>query len=256
MIKIKFEGLDKTMRLLEQGDKQVRYAASRAINTVAFETMREGRAHIQARLNRPTNWTVKAWYVRKKAVKTDLVASVGWSDYLANKRGHAAEYYLAQHWHGGGREHRAFETRLQRSGLMPQGHYAVLGKAAQEMGMLDGNGNMKGSVLVQILSSLGAFKEAGYNANATVSRSSKLRGSKAAGKLTYWAGKPGPNTPNGIWVIDSDYSKRGRLRPVIVFVPSVRYTKRLDLEAVARKVQPKLAREFEKEYAAALRTAR
>lgn len=256
MIKVTFEGLQETKRFLDMANKQARYAASRALNAVAFDAMREGRRHIEAGLDRPTSWTVKSWYVRKKATRANLVAAVGWSDYLQNKRGNAADYYLSQHWRGGNREHRAFEKRLQQSGLMPDGHYAVIGDAAADLKMLDRHGNIKGSVLVSILSALGAFSESGYNANATVSRSKKLSANKTAGRHLYWAGKPGRNTPNGIWVIDANHSARGRLRPVIVFVSSVRYRKRLDMDMIGRKAQSNLVREFDKEYAAAIRTAR
>jgi len=258
MIKMSMQNADSVRRMIEAGGKQAAYAASRALNTIAFKVMREGQAHVQAQLDRPTPWTVKAWYVRKKASKTSLSAAVGWSDYLANKRGHAAEYYLAQHWEGGGRQFKAFESRLHRAGLMPAGMFAVPGKAASEMGFIDGRGNFKGSALVQILSGLGAFTESGYSANATVRTSRKIRGSKAAARHTYWSGKPGRNTPHGIWVIDEQYKRgRGRLRPVMVFVSSTRYGKRLDMQRIASTVTPQeFTEEFWREYQVALANAR
>lgn len=237
--------------------KQVNYAASRAINSVAFDAMREGQAHIAAGLNNPTPWTIKAWYVRKKADKNSLVASVGWSDYMANKRGHAAEHYLVQHWNGGTRQLKAFEKRLQRAGLMPAGMMTAIGKAAFDLGMVDTRGNLKGSALVSILSGLGAFTEAGYSANASTARSKKLKGSKAAARHVYWAGKPGPNTPNGIWMIDEKHkSGRGRLRPILVYIKSANYKKRLDLDKTVEKSRAKFDQYFNVELQNALRTAR
>lgn len=244
------------LRMLDVGSKQARYAASVALNNQAFKAMRDGRKHIVHGLDRPTRWTVTSWYVRKKATKADLVSAVGWSDYLANKRGDAADYYLSQHWNGGRREHKAFETRLIRAGILPAGMYAVPGQAAEDMNMIDRFGNMKGGVLVAILSALGAFKEAGYSANATTRQSKRISANKMATRQVYWAGKPGKNTPNGIWAIDDKHSKRGRLRPVIVFVKAPNYKRRLDLKAIAAKAQAGFDAEFKVAYAQAMATAR
>lgn len=253
-IKVDVSGMEAIKARLDGMGKQVNYAASRAINSVAFDAMREGQAHITAGLNNPTPWTVKSWYVRKKANKNDLIASVGWSDYLSNKRGHAAEYYLSQHWTGGARKIKAFESRLQRAGLMPKGTVSVIGSAAFELGMVDARGNIKGSALVTILSGLGAFIEAGYSANANGRRLSK---SKAASRHVYWAGKPGPNTPNGVWMIDEKHKNgRGRLRPILVFVKGANYKKRLDLDKTVEKSRRNFDKYFDAELQNALRTAR
>jgi hypothetical protein len=255
MIHIKVDA-SSTLRMLENGQKQARYAAAVALNTCAFNGMREGRKHLEQRLDKPTRWTVSSWYVRKKAKKTDLVAVVGWSDYLANKRGNAADYYLSQHWNGGRREYKAFEQRLIRAGVMPSGMYAVPGQAADDLKMIDRNGNMKAGVLVAILSALSTFTEAGYNGNASTRQARRLSANKMASRLVYWAGKPGKNTPNGIWVIDEKYSKRGRLRPVMVFVRSPNYSKRLDLDGVANKAKSGFDQAFKLAYAQAMITAR
>lgn len=253
MIKVRLEGVDTTLRRLANQQKQVSFASKNALNNVAFQVMREGQAHITAKLDKPSPWTVKAWYVRKKAEKTNLVASVGWSDYLANKRGHAAEYYLAQQWHGGNRAHKAFETRLIRAGILPAGQYVVPGKAAAELKMINAYGNIKGSVYSQIASKLGTFTESGYNTQNTAKGKRKPRNANAV----YWAGKPGKNVPAGIWMLDEKYGNgRGRLRPILIFVDNVRYRARLDLDAIANKARGNMKREFDKQLDAALRTAR
>lgn len=242
--------------MLADGNKQARYAARVALNNQAFKAMREGRSALSAGLDRPTRWTITSWYVRRKATREKLEAVVGWSDYLANKSGNAADYYLSQHWNGGRREHKAFEKRLIRAGIMPAGMYAVPGKAAEDLKMIDPHGNMKGSVLVAILSAVQAFGESGYNANATTRQSKRMSASKMASRLVYWAGKPGKNTPNGIWVLDDKYSKRGRLRPVLVFVRAPAYKRRLDLKSIATKAQTGFEAEFKAAYAKAMATAR
>lgn len=262
MISIKFDGLDRVQRQFAAYPKQIPFAVSRALNAVAFQAMREGQQHIRQKIDRPTQFTVKSWYVRRKAKKTDLTAVVGWSDYLSSKRIQegvfaGAEFYLSQHWNGGPRKYKAFERQLRNKGFLPNGMFAVPGKAADDLGMIDRFGNMKGSVIVAIMSSIGALDELGYTSNATVRQSKKMGAAKSAAKKVYWAGKPGKNTPLGIWMIDEKFSKRGRLRPVMIFVRTPRYRKVLDIDAVAKTVQQRdLRREFEKAMDYALATAR
>jgi len=261
MIRVDVKGLQQTLASIAGMGKQVRYAASRAINTASFAAMREGQRQIEGALDKPTRWTLKSWYVRKKANKNDLVASVGWSDYLVNKQFKGADYYLAHHFSGGRRKLKRFEERLERAGLLPSGMQVAIGKAAVEMGMIDSHGNMKGSVIVAILSGLGAFDEVGYKMNAA--GRGRLSINKRASKQVYWSGKPGKNAPAGIWALDANYRRgndkgvRGRLRPVLIYVKPGNYRKRLDLQKIADAVVVKTFNaEFDKEYANALRTAR
>ena len=255
MIKVEMKGLQQTLASIAGMGKQVRFAASRALNTAAFAAMREGQRQIEGALDKPTRWTLKSWYVRKKANKNDLVAAVGWSDYLVNKQFKGPDYYLAHHFAGGRRKNKKFEDRLIAAGIMPAGYQCAIGKAAQEMGMIDTNGNMKGSVLIAILSGLQAL---GGDVNQNARGRGRLSANKRAAKQVYWAGKPGPNTPRGIWALDEKFKGgRGRLRPVLIYVKPGNYRKRLDLQKIADAVVVRTFNaEFAKEYENALRTAR
>lgn len=263
MVSIKID--DKNVRRMLAGlERQIPFVISRALNDVAFQAMREGQAYLRARLDRPTRFTIKSWYVRRKADKRNLQAVVGWSDYLSQKRiGEGgeyagAEYYMVQHWTGGGRRHKAFERQLIRKGLMRPDQYAVPGQAASELGMIDSHGNMKGSVIVAILSRVGALDELGYTSNATTRQSRRIGAAKRSSRGVYWAGKPGPNTPPGIWMLDEKHGGgRGRLRPVIVFVKAPRYGRRLDLDGLTRQVERRhMPAAIHKAVEHALRTAR
>ena len=262
MIKVRIDGIKATIAKLSGQQKQVAFAASRALNNLAFQAMREGRSHIQANLDKPTAYTVTSWRVRRKATKANLEAVVGWSDYLVSKRiqggqDAGAEYYLAQHWSGGGRKLKAFERHMRRTGILPEGMYTVPGKAAEELGMIDGHGNFRGSAIVAIMSKVGALDELGYSGNATVRQSKRIGARKSATRHVYWVGKPGKNTPMGIWMLDEKFSARGRLRPVMIFVRQPMYRVRLHIEQIHRAVlSAGWAREFDKELSAALRTAR
>lgn len=262
MIQVKIEGTQALIARLAGQQKQVAYAASRALNTLAFKAMREGQAHIRANLDRPTNFAVKAWYVRRKATKAALEAVVGWSDFVSSKRIQegqfaGAEYYLSQHWSGGGRKIKAFERQLRRAGLLPSGMFSVPGNAADELGMIDAHGNFKGSAIVAILSRLGTFDELGYTANATVRQSKRIGAARSAARKVFWAGKPGKNTPPGIWMIDDAHSERGRLRPVMIFVKAPHYRVRLNIDHIHRTVVAAgFRQEFDRELGAAMRSAR
>jgi len=262
-ISVDIKGMKELQSKLAGFEKQIPFVLKEALNAVAFQAMREGRDYLQKNIDRPTPWTVKSWYVRKKADKKSLVAVVGWSDYLSQKRIQegqyaGAEFYLAQHWNGGQRKLKAFERQLIKRRIMPAGMQAVPGKAAEDLNMIDKYGNMKASVLVAILSAVGSFDEMGYSANATVRQSKRLGASKMAAKFVYWAGKPGPNTPNGIWMLDEKFKRgRGRLRPVIVFVKPGNYRKRLDLDTISKTVEKRdLPREIDKAIEYAIRTAK
>jgi hypothetical protein len=255
MITVKMEGLQQTLAQLTGMGKQVRYAASRALNSAAFAAMREGRRQIEGALDKPTKWTLSSWYVRKKADKANLIAAVGWSDYLVNKQFKGPDYYLVHHFAGGRRKLKRFEERLQAAGLLPAGMQVAIGKAASEMGMIDARGNMKGSVLVAILSGLQAL---GGDVNQNARGRGRQSANKRAAKQVYWSGKPGPNTPAGIWALDEKFGKgRGRLRPVLIYIKPGTYRKRLDLQRISDAVVVQTFNaEFSKEYANALRTAR
>ena len=258
MITIKVEGMAEVHRQMRDIGKQARFAAKVAIDNTAFAVMREGKRQIEAAFDRPTKWTVSSWYVRKKATKTDLTAAVGWSDYLVNKQFKGPDYYLAQHFNSGTRQQTRFEDRLISKGLMPAGMNAVPGKAAFEMKMIDRHGNLKAGVVVAILSALSAFNTAGSTANASVASAKRRSASKMAVRQVYWAGKPGRNTPEGIWALDDKFRNgRGRLRPIVIFVKRARYRKRLDLNRISDSVVAKtFIPEFNKALDMALRTAR
>jgi hypothetical protein len=272
-VKVTLDGIDDVKSMLNRlQTKNIPYAIQNALNNLAFQTMREGRAHIQANIDNPTKWPVNSWYVVRKATVKNRVtgnpkleAVVGWSDYTGQKRyapgqgtASSAEHYLSHLWRGGARKHKAFERQLQNRGLMPRGTYAVPGDAAAELGMINSYGNMKSGVIVAILSGLGAFDEVGYSANASVRQSKRMSANKSAKKHVYWAGKPGVNTPNGIWMLDEKFGRgRGRLRPIIIFVRAPNYKKQLDLAKIAKTVQDRDARrEFEKAIEYELRNAK
>lgn len=239
--------IDKAIRYLNDVQKkQIPFATSVALNQAAFLSLKDIQREVMDSFDRPTPWIQRsARYT--KATKTNLSVTFGY-DVFGNKQGVTAGKVLRAEVAGGERKLKRFEIALRRKGVLPEGMFAVPGKAAADLGMIDQYGNMKGSVIVQILSKLEAFQEVGFTANVV----NKKRKSAAGRDRYYWVGKPGRNTPIGVWLIDEKYSKRGRLRPILIFVDSTNYEKRYDFQYVAGKA---LRKHFDEEFPAALERA-
>ena len=231
--------------------KQIPFATSVALNRAAYLSLKDITHEVNDSFDRPTPWIQKsARYT--KSTKNNLSVTFGY-DVFGNKQGVTAGKVLHAQVAGGERRLKRFEIALRRKGVLPEGMFAVPGAAASDLGMIDQYGNMKAGAIVQILSKLEAFQEVGFTANVTNNK----RKRKAGRDRVYWAGKPGRNTPLGVWLIDEKHSKRGRLRPVLIFVKSVRYEKRYDFQYAARLALTKhFDDEFPKALSSALATAR
>lgn len=231
--------------------RQIPFATSVALNRAAFLSLPDIAKEVRDSFDRPTPWIQKAARYTK-ATKTNLSVTFGY-DVFGNKQGVTAGKVLAAEVYGGERKLKRFEVALRRKGVLPNGMFAVPGAAAKDLGMIDQYGNMKGGAIVQILSKLEAFQEVGYTANVVAKKRKRVAGRDRY----YWVGKPGRNTPLGVWLIDEKFSKRGRLRPILIFVDSARYEKRYDFHYAANKALTKhFGPEFDKALSQALATAR
>lgn len=255
MIKISVKhNIDEVMKNVDdQFKRQVPYATKTAINNTAFKAKAAFEHDIRDVFNRPTPWIQKSVRVIKARDKANPVAQVDF-DFWGNKQGYSAADVMMANIKGGSRRLKGFERALQRKGYLEPGEYAVPGKAATDLNMIDAYGNMKAGVIVQILSKLEAFGEVGYTANVTGKKRQRAPG---RGRV-YWVGRPGRNTPRGIWLIDEKHKRgRGRLRPIIVFVNSTDYEAIFDPDYIFNKtIDAEFQREFAAALAGAIRTAR
>lgn len=251
MITITVDTRETTRWLNDLQRRQIPFATSVALNRAAFLSLDDIKREVNDSFDRPTPWIQKsARYT--KATKTNLSVTFGY-DVFGNKQGVTAGKVLRAQVAGGERKLKRFEIALRRKGVLPNGMFAVPGDAASDLGMIDRYGNMKGSAIVQILSKLEAFQEVGFTANVVAKKRKRAPGRDRY----YWVGKPGRNTPLGVWLIDEKHSERGRLRPVLIFVKSTNYEKRYDFEYAANKALLKhFYPEFDKALAQALATAR
>ncbi len=254
MIRLDMTGMDAAIRAIQNGEKHARFVTMRAMNDVAFTIMREGRARMQQIFDRPTNYTTKSWFVRKKADKKDLTAAVGMTDYMSDKRGTGPDRKLWQHFAGGKRSRKGLEMRLQAKKWLGSSEYLVQGEGAR----VDTFGNMSRGQVAQIFSQLQLQTESGYQSKPTGSKRSKAN-VKKAGKIFwskgsgYWRdGQRKNNLPKGVWMRDSS-----GLHCLLLAVSNVRYRKRFDLDKFgAFIVKRDMDELFAKYWKQALATAR
>lgn len=264
MIKVEIRGLDKTLAGLAGMQKQVRYAASLALNNVAFAV----NAEIKDEMRRTfkggaTPYTLAAFKVIK-ADKASLTATVA---LRADSGGKARSYdvTLKHLFTGGTRTFKGMEGAFRRLGVLPAGHIIVPGAACP----LDSYGNPPRSLIVQLISYFNAFSEVGYRANMSDKKRARLEkvgrtasGYKTIGGVQYFVSR-GPGVwygrrqvlPAGIW------SKTGvhgvDVKPMFLFVRTGRWRQFIDLQKIGEfVVRQKWQGEFDKEFAAALRSAR
>lgn len=253
--------LAKVFGAMDRLTKQFRFAASQAINDVAFKVRAAEQAEMDARFDRVTPYIRRSIRVDMANPET-LVARVS-PKYMGGK-GVEPQKILQAEVFGGPRRQKASEKALQRVGILPSGYSIVPGEACP----LDQYGNIKGSFLVQLISYLQAFGEQGYRANMTDKRKSNLAkagrtasGYKTLNGVVYFVsygrlrgGRTNHLAP-GIW------SKTGihgvDVKPILMFVRAGNYASRFDFFGVGEK---EIARSFRPAFTArldaALRTAK
>lgn len=241
-------------------NKQVRFAASQAINDVAFKARAAVQREMDTKFDRVTPYIRRSVFVTESTPDT-LVATVE-PKYQGGKGIDPAKVLQAQVF-GGSRRQKGSEKAMQSAGILPAGYSMVPGQQCP----LDAYGNIKGSFLVQLISYFQAFGEQGYKANMTDRRKKNLAevGTTASGYKTingviYFVaygrlrGGRGAHLAPGIW------SKTGihgvDVKPIIMFVRKPNYSMRLDFNGVAEKeVNNTFQAAFATRFDRAMRTA-
>lgn len=231
--------------------RQVPFATMQAINATAVET-RQRWADVMPRVfDRPMPLTQRA-VLYKKATRARLESEIFIRD-EAFKGTPPAKYLQAQ-VEGGQRRRKGVEVRLGAQGLLPAGMYVVPGKGAQ----LDVYGNIKGSVVNQVLSQIGARFDPLQN-ETDDSRGKRHRRDARKG------------TRRGDFFALT--RARGRLKPgiyqriatgfgsavtsILRFVDRARYRKRYDIFGMAQKIYDRrFAANFRREFEKAMASAR
>lgn len=233
--------------------KQVRFATSRALNASAFKAKQETERAIGNSFDRPTAWVSKSVRYRKSTI--DKLESQVDFDAWGNKQGVTASQVLNAEIRGGARRMKRHEVALQKIGVLPAGMRIVPGDAAK----LDAYGNMLAGQINQIMSWFQAFGQQGYSANMRdggkrLGRDNKRTGAKGFAYFVLRE-KRGKLLP-GVYQRFS-FGAGSAVKPVMIFVHTTNYKRRLDFYGLADKVA---RAEFDAQFPVmldeALRTAR
>lgn len=220
-VKVRGNAADVIAEMLAISKDKAPLATAKALTFTAERVRDALQGEIEKVFDRPTPYTRRSLYLRTASPQR-LSAMVKIKDAWGSSGTPAVKYLFAQVM-GGRRTHKRFEQALIHYGLMPANMYAVPGDRAA----VDGYGNIRASLIVQILSALGAAERfLGYMANRT------KRSAKRGKKKDYFVGRPGNGQgPLGIW-----QRVAGGARPIIIFVKAPSYRQRLDFYGIAERV--------------------
>lgn len=211
-----FPDVAQRLRLL---GSQAPFVAAVSLTRAVKDAQAAVKAEMQRAFDRPTAYTLNGTFT-KAATKQKLEARLWVKDNPSGK-GTPADRFLLPQIYGGARGLKGMERLLQRSGLMPAGCFAVPAAGAQ----LDGNGNVKRSQIVQILSQLKLQRGAGFESRATGSARSNRTIARQG--VTYFAlARKHRGLEPGIY-LKRRFAHGSAVRPVFVFVQSVQYRPRL-----------------------------
>lgn len=229
-IKVDTSGLDALRARLSGMSKQVNYAASRAINSVAFKVMKEESAGTSA-FDRPKPATRGAFRV-EKSTKQNLIAIIAVKS--RDQGGLPANEYLHPSIKGGRRGFKRSEIMLRAAGILPPGMFTAPGTGAR----MDAYGNMSRGQIAQILAYFRTYGLTTLNSPRMNMQDKK----RAAMKSSYFI-IPG----RGIW------QRNGKtITPILIFISKADYKIIFDFEKIAEHV---IEREWEREFNAALEDA-
>jgi hypothetical protein len=264
VLKIEIKGLEAVQQRLAGMQKQVRYAASRALNNVAFAVNAEIKEEMQRTFRGgATPYTLAAFRVTK-ATRENLTAAVA----LRGDSGGKARSYdvtLKHLFSGGSRTWKGVEGAFRRLGVLPDGDMIVPGTGCP----LDSYGNPPRGLIVQLISYFNGFGEQGYKANMSDKRRASLAkvgrsasGYKTIGGVQYfvsrgkgqWYGRR-QHLPAGIWAKTGTHG--ADVKPMFMFVRKGRWRRFIDLQRIGEHVVGRRWQdEFNRELAAALESAK
>ncbi len=234
-LKVDLSRLQKKMSALEK--KQIPFALAKSLTDTAKEVKKEIVKEMRNVFDRPTPYTLNSLYIDPAVKKKNkFSATVKIKD--SAQKGIAPVKYLGAEVEGGERNLKRSEIALQRRGFLSKDRFVVPGRGVR----LDRHGNISGSQMVQILSALGAFTESGF----TMNRAGKLKKHR-----NFFVPKPGSKLKPGVWE-----RTRSGIKPILMFVKSPQYRKRLHFYKIAQRVSAsKFNRIFKANFIHAMKTA-
>jgi hypothetical protein len=233
-VKADMAGLSASMSAVARD--QLPFAMALALTWTAKDALAAEKRTIERVFDRPTPFSRNAFQL-VPATKTRLVASVEQKPAIGSRN---ARQWLKPQVFGGPRKHKAFERHLIAVGAMPSNLFAVPTRSCPR----DAYGNIRGSIIMQILSDLGAHAvDPWQNASAWSRRRNK--------RERFYLLRAG-NTPLAIAI-----NKGGKGVVYVVYVRTPNYRKRFPFFEVGRAVGEAMAAvNFRKAFATAIASRR
>ncbi|WP_162177942.1 hypothetical protein [Sphaerotilus natans] len=176
-------------------------------------------AEMRTQFDRPTPFALGSLFL-VPATAQKLVAELDVKD--------RAAYFMRPQTQGGSRKAaKAIEDTLQKAGLLPAGWYCVPGAGAT----LDRYGNMSPSQITQILSQLKVQRVGGFDRAMSTNARSQINAQRRAGGR-FFLRRVGEGKAPGVY--QREFMGR-TVTPVLVFVRSVRYAQRINLEQITQR---------------------
>ena len=247
MIKVEIQGLDVALAKVAGMQKQVQFAAAKALTQTAVKVREDIGRNMPSELDRPKPGTTRALRV-EKATRENLTAVV-----RLNNRGEGvpSQEFIGHNVTGGRRGMKRSEIMLQRAGILPSGMYTIPGKEAQ----LDAYGNMSRGQIVSILSYFRTFGSTPLNSKR-MNMTDKARAARARRRTDYFVVPIRDRKLKlypGIWQRQGDNT----LAPVLMFVKPGTHRKLVKIYETGDKVVARdFNRLFDAAFADAMRTAR
>ena len=186
-------------------------ASAAALNQTAWKTRDLLKDDMASLFDRPTPQTLRGILV-KRATADDLTAIISIKDNSPrSKSAPPVGHYLAAEILGGDRSPKRSDVALRLAGVMQSSQFALPSK----QDVLNGYGNLPASQIIQVLSSVKAFGEQGYLANATKRSKGRRKGFKTtqSGTPFFVAKSKSTGLPLGIWEVVAP----GKVKPVLIF---------------------------------------
>lgn len=258
MITVKIEGMQATMANLAGLQKQVRYAASRALNNVAFKANAEIKDEMRSTFQGGvTPWVQRAFRV-DRATRESLTAVVALRDDQNYSKA------LRHLFTSGTRQWKLLEGWLRARQLIPTGMMAVPGDAIA----LDARGNIRKAQLDEMLGVLGSkvrnlrifYWRGGVAGKKSVYQTSSK-------ELGFFVVMPGSTAARhlhpGVWRRIEQARDRGKgmyrshVQPYVMYVRRGRWRQFINLHQIGSRTVAKHWRaEFDAELTKALANAK
>jgi len=234
---------------VRQVGRQAVFAAAVSLTRAAKDGQDAIREEMRRAFIGPTNYTLSGTFI-KGATKDRLESRIWVKDNVSGK-GTSADRFLLPQIHGGERGQKGMEKLLIANGLMSAGWFAVPAVGAQ----MDGNGNVKRTQIIQIMSQLKLQRTDGFESRASGSARSARTIAKQG--VTYFAiAQPRRGLKPGIY-LKRRFAQGTAIRPVFIFVPQVQYKARLRFFEVGQAtMERRFLYHFDVELAKAVASAR